>query len=128
MIKRCPHCNSRLPLAQSAWRLGSPFRCHTCGKAAIIEHNPRIGYLAAMIVIFSNMTISDRRIFYSILIIILFFTLYLYIFKNKPISIENYILQYPNSKIAREFLMNNFHKDSEIDLGKDLKNELDRDR
>ena len=81
-----------------------------------------------MIVIFSNMTISDRRIFYSILIIILFFTLYLYIFKNKPISIENYILQYPNSKIAREFLMNNFHKDSEIDLGKDLKNELDRDR
>ena len=82
--------------------LGSPFKCENCGTVLIIELNRRISLLAAFGILSADAMITNRLIFYTLLLVIIIWLSFLYVKSNVPYELREYVRKYPNSKIAKQ--------------------------
>ncbi len=101
MLKKCPACDDGIPIEQCLIGLGHPFHCNKCKSEILIENNNKKTLVLIVLVSIINLRLSDSYLSYIIFTCIFIYAIYLYIYKNTPITLSDFLKKYPNSKITK---------------------------
>lgn len=95
----CPSCNETLPFARTQFGLGKVFECPNCQRQIIIDKNIWAAPLAIFSVFLVESYFNDAKITMGYILFIALMLFLISRFFNNPMTIEEYRIMYPGSKI-----------------------------